>query len=440
MKQMKQIRLIISREYWTRVRRKSFIIATLLTPLAFGLFTVVVSYILQYKSEEAVRIAIVDEGNIFTAGIADEGTIYFKKIDTDVETLKANFDQMDYQGILVTPSIGEMQQANYSARYYTDQKLTLDIEPILVERVRTALRKQKIKTLALDERTLEALNVKVDIEPTPVNSESDIGTPIAGKIAAAIGMVMAFIMYITVFIYGMMVMRSVMEEKTNRIVEVMISSVKPFPLMLGKIIGVGFVGLTQITAWLILIPVMLLAVNFLFGFDIDATSTLTDTPPELAGIDPEVLAAQIAAELGSFNWWLILPLFLIYFLGGYFMYASLFAAVGSAMGDDLGEGQALTIPITIPVILAFYITIAAIQSPNSGLAVWASMFPLFSPIVMPARLAFDPPAWQIITSLIILIGSCMGLVWLSGRIYRVGILLYGKKVSLLEMGRWVFRK
>lgn len=436
---MKQIRLIISREYWTRVRRKSFILATLLTPLAFGLFTVIVSYILQYKSEETVRIAVVDEGGIFTGGIADEDNVYFKYIDTDLEILKENFDQMDYQGILVTPSLGQMQQSNYSARYYTDHKLTLDIEPILIDRVRTALRKHKIKELKLDEKTLKALNVKVDIEPTAVNEASDIGTPLAGKIAAVIGMVMAFVMYITVFIYGMMVMRSVMEEKTNRIVEVMISSVKPFPLMLGKIIGVGFVGLTQITAWLILIPIMLLTVNLIFGFDIEPAA-MGEAPPELVGVDPEVLAAQIAAELGSFNWWLILPLFLLYFLGGYFMYAALFAAVGSAMGDDLGEGQALTIPITIPVILAFYITIAAIQSPNSGLATWASMFPLFSPIVMPARLAFDPPVWQIITSLVILLGSCMGLVWLSGRIYRVGILLYGKKVSLLEMGRWVFRK
>jgi ABC-2 type transport system permease protein len=160
----------------------------------------------------------------------------------------------------------------------------------------------------------------------------------------------------------------------------------------------------------------------------------------MSGIDPEKFVAQVISELQSFNWWLIVPLFLLYFLGGYFMYAALFAAVGSAMGDDLGEGQSLTIPITIPVILAFYITIAAIQSPNSGLATWASMFPLFSPIVMPARLPFDPPWWQVAVSLVLLIATCLALVWLAGRIYRVGILLYGKKVTLWEMGKWVFRK
>lgn len=436
---MKQLKLIISREYWTRVRRKSFIIATLVTPLALGVFTVIVSYILQYESEEVVRIAVVDEGNIFNTGIADEEFVYFKKVDTDVEILKQNFEQMDYQGILVTPSKGQLQQSKYAVEYYTDQKLTLDLEPILVDRVKTALRKQKIKTLELDESTLDALNVKVDIAPKAVNPQADIGTPLAGKIAAMIGMAMAFVMYITVFVYGMMVMRSVMEEKTNRIVEVMISSVKPFPLMLGKIIGVGFVGLTQILAWAIMVPIILLVVNLIFGFDPNAASSMAAPPPELEGVDPQLLVAQISTELASFNWWIILPLFLIYFLGGYFMYAALFAAVGSAMGDDLGEGQSLTIPITIPVILAFYITIAAIQSPNSGLAVWASMFPLFSPIVMPARLAFDPPVWQLITSLLVLLASCVALVWLSGRIYRVGILLYGKKVSLLEMTKWMFR-
>ena len=436
---MRQLRLIIQREYWTRVRRKSFLLATLLTPLAFGVFVVVVNYILQYKSDEAIRIAVIDEGQLFSGGIADEENIFFKIVDTDLATIKENFSSFDYHGILVTPPPGNLQQQQYRARYYTDQKLTLELEPVLIDRLRTALRKHKVAELQLDERSLEALNSQVDIEPKSVTPETVVGTSMAGKIAAVIGMVMAFFMYITVFVYGMMVMRSVMEEKTNRSVEVMISTVKPFPLMLGKIIGVGMVGLTQVLAWAILVPLMLIGVNLLFGFDMSATN-LPEAPPELGDVDPQVLAAQIMTELGTFNWWLILPLFLLYFLGGYFMYAALFAAVGSAMGDDLGEGQSLTIPITIPVILGFYITIAAIQSPNSGLAIWASYFPLFSPIVMPARLPFDPPWWEITISLTLLIGTCIGLIWLSGRIYRVGILLYGKKVTLWEMSKWVFRK
>lgn len=244
-------------------------------------------------------------------------------------------------------------------------------------------------------------------------------------------------MYMTVFIYGMMVMRSVMEEKTNRIVEVMISSVKPFQLMLGKIIGVGAVGLTQVAIWAILIPTMSFLVTLLFGFD----SAQMNTSMPAAEINPDDTEAMIALAMGELtgqNWALILPLFILYFLGGYFLYSSLFAAVGSAMGDDLGEGQALTLPITIPVIIAFYIMFVAVQAPNSSLAVWASIFPLFSPIVMPARLAFEPPMWEILLSIAVLIASCTFFVWLSGRIYRVGILMYGKKVTFKELGKWLF--
>ena len=166
--------------------------------------------------------------------------------------------------------------------------------------------------------------------------------------------------------------------------------------------------------------------------------------PDLAGggadIDMEEMEGviqMVMLELYSLNWWLILPLFVFYFLGGYFLYASMFAAVGSAMGDDLGEGQALTIPITIPVILALYIMMVAVRSPDSSLAVWSSIFPLFSPIVMPARLAFSPPVWQIILSVLVLAGSSVFFVWLSARIYRVGILMYGKKVTLKELGKWM---
>ena len=158
-------------------------------------------------------------------------------------------------------------------------------------------------------------------------------------------------------------------------------------------------------------------------------------------IDPEeveFMARQVLEELKAQRWVVILPLFIFYFLGGYFLYASLFAAVGSAMSDDMGEGQALTIPITIPVVMAFYIMFAAIRAPQSSLAIWSSIFPLFSPIVMPARLAFDPPVWEIVVSMIVLAATSIFFVWLSGRIYRVGILMYGKKVNLRELGKWLF--
>lgn len=440
---MDKLWLIIKREYLTRVTRRSFILATLLTPLAFGLFFVVAGLIFQYESDDSRRIAIIDEGDIFDRSIKDEENLYFKFVDTDLETLRQNFDDFDYDGILVVPEIKDLMSTRHTIYYYADKQPTLDIDALIRERVRGQMRDYKIEALQLDPQQLEALDTRIELEPEPIDDDSADASKLTGAIAAGIGGIMGIIMYIVVFIYGMMVMRSVMEEKTSRIVEVMISSVRPFQLMLGKIVGVGAVGLTQVAIWAILIPIIILVSSLLFGIDSSAQMEMAQQQPGAASFNPEDTEAMIALaieELQSLNWWLILPMFIFFFLGGYFLYSSLFAAVGSAMGDDLGEGQSLTIPITIPVILAFYIMIVAIQAPNSSLAVWSSIFPLFSPIVMPARLAFSPPVWEVVLSVVLLAATAIFFVWLSGRIYRVGILMYGKKVTLKELGKWLFYK
>jgi ABC-2 type transport system permease protein len=437
---MDKLWLIIKREYLTRVTRKSFLLATFLTPLAMGLFIVVVTLIFSYQSDDSKRIAIVDQGNILTGNIASESNIFFRKMDVDLETLKADFPNEDFNGILYLPPIEDVMDQSYQIYFYSDEKLTLDVEPVIMGGVRRALREYKINQLQLDKRQLAALDTDIELEPRPITPAAENNTgKLASKIAAIMGFAMGFVMYLTVFIYGMMVMRSVMEEKTSRIVEVMISSVKPFQLMMGKIIGVGAVGLTQLAIWLVLFPLILFVTSFFFGVEpaqLEASSTAAQIDPEEA----QAIVTQILDELYRLNWWVIIPLFILYFLGGYFIYSSLFAAVGSAMGDDLGEGQSLTLPITIPVLLAFYIMIASVESPNSSLAVWSSIFPLFSPIVMAARIPYDPPVWQILLSLLLLVGTAIGLVWVSGRIYRVGILMYGKKVKFKELVRWMFVK
>lgn len=437
---MNKLWLIIKREYLTRVKRRSFILATLLTPLALGLFIAVITVIFSYESDESKRIAIIDEGNILEGNIAAEGNIFFRSVDDDLESLKQRMVAEGYNGILYLPPVEDVLKQSYEIYFYSDEKLTLDVEPVILRGVRRALREYKINALQLDKRQLAALDTDIELEPRPISVEAEGNTgKLAGKIAAVMGFVMGFVMYLTVFIYGMMVMRSVMEEKTSRIVEVMISSVKPFQLMMGKIIGVGAVGLTQLAIWLVLFPLIFLTSSLFFGVD----PAQVDAPGAAAQLDPEetqALVMQVVGELANINWWAVIPLFIAYFLGGYFIYASLFAAVGSAMGDDLGEGQSLTIPITIPVLLAFYIMIATIESPNSSLSIWSSIFPLFSPIVMAARIPYEPPVWQLLLSMVLLIGTAVGLVWLSGRIYRVGILMYGKKVTLKELFRWMFVK
>jgi ABC-2 type transport system permease protein len=218
----------------------------------------------------------------------------------------------------------------------------------------------------------------------------------------------------------------------------MMSSVRPFDLMMGKIIGAGLVGLTQVVAWVVLSGAVSLLVPLVAGVG-PVEPPLT---PGSAPVDPEMMqdtGMRLMAELSKQNWPLLIGAFIIYFLGGYFIYASMFAAVGSAMGDDLGEGQSLTLPAVLPLILAFYIVaMAGWRNPDSGLMVFASIFPLFSPVAMPFRLAFNPPWWQVATSLLLVVGSAVFFVWLAGRIYRVGILMYGKKVTLKEMWKWTF--
>lgn len=439
---MSNLWLIIKREYITRVRRKSFILATLLTPLGIALFAVVANAVLSYENDNVQRIAVIDDGNLFKGAMPDENGLYFRFVDQPLAQVQqeAGADK-DYAAILIIPEIKNPRSRNFRAQLLSDETLSIDAQERIRSRLKDAVRSHKIEALDIDQQTLASLDTDVTIKVQSLTESADgevEDRSMASAIGAGIGTAMGFLMYASVFFYGMMVMRSVMEEKTNRIVEVIISSVKPFTLLLGKIIGVGAVGLTQVTAWIVMIPALFFVASLIFGFDAQPAQ-LADGP-QMDAEEMQSMAEKLIAGLSNLNWWIIIPCFLLYFLGGYLMYAALFAAVGSAMGDDMGESQTLTIPITIPVILALYIMLAAIQNPNSSLAVWSSIFPLFAPIVMPARLAFDPPLWQILASLLSVFLFSGLMIWLAARIYRVGILNYGKKSTLKDMGRWITAK
>ncbi|MEO0732295.1 MAG: ABC transporter permease [Bacteroidota bacterium] len=441
---MNNLWLVIQREYITRVRRKAFILATLLTPLGLAVFFIVAQFIFSYGNDQEQRIAVVDEGGVFTSPIQDANGLYFKFTDEPLDSLKADIrasKEDAYSAILVVPEIKNPRAKDVRVQYLSDEPLAIDLELSIRRRLEKALRKYKTEALELDAQAIAALETDVDIraKKVTVTEGENADNSLAGIIGAGLGSIMGFLMYLSIFIYGMMVMRSVMEEKINRIVEVVISSVRPTTLLLGKIVGVGAVGLTQVLAWMILIPGVIFLVSIIFGFDANAAQQMPQSP-DIDPVEMQSMVERVINGLGEINWWLIVPSFLIYFLTGYFMYSAMFAAIGSAMGDDLGEGQSLTIVVFIPVILAFYIMMAAIQAPNSSLATWSSMFPLFAPIVMPARLPFAPPVWQVLLSLALCIGFSFFMVWLAGRIYRVGILSYGKKGSLKDMSRWIFSK
>ena len=438
---MNKLLLIIQREYISRVTSKSFILTTLLTPLAIVLFTAVVTLIFSYETDEVQNIAVVDEAKILDGSIRDEENLFFHFENQPLKEVLAGMEKSSYSGVLYIPEIKEVMDKKYTVFYYASKQPGLSIQFKIRERVEDALKDFKIVKLNLDKALIAALDTKVILEPEPLSKDDVDSSRLTSAISAIMGMAMGFIMYMTVFIYGMMVMRSVMEEKMNRIVEVMISSVKPFQLMLGKIIGVGGVGLTQVLIWVILVPVLLFITRLIMGIDLTTNMSMAQgAAPEFNPDDMQAMVALAMKEFNQINWWLIVPLFMLFFLGGYFLYSSLFAAVGSAVGDDMGESGSLTLPITIPVILALYIMMQSVESPDSSLSRWSSMFPLFSPIVMPARLAFNPPWWEVALSLTLLIGTAMFFVWISGRIYRVGILLYGKKAGIKELVKWVFMR
>lgn len=445
---MNKLWLIIRREYLTRVTKKTFIIATLGTPVAILLFILVVGWIFNNNADN-LKLAVKDDSGVGihndTTNLGDTKTIVFKAAnDVSLDQLRETYEAEGYNGVLHVKPFGDNLNRELQITYYSDKQLGIASKETIERKVEKKVQRFKIEASPIDDVELENLiNTDVSLTETPADKAKEQeqkdkgGKASSAEIASALGMFMGFLMYMVVFIYGSMVMRSVMEEKTNRIVEVMMSSVKPFQLMMGKIVGVGFVGLTQVTIWAILVPLVGFVGGLMMPVNPDA---LPETGATQADVEEmEFMFTQIYDSIASQNWYAILPLFILFFLGGYFLYSSLFAAVGSAIGDDLGEGQSLTIPIVIPVIMALYIMIAVIANPNSSMATWSSMIPLFSPIVMPARLAFNPPVWEIALSLIILLGSAIFFVWLSGRIYRVGILLYGKKANFKEIAKWLFR-
>ncbi len=440
---MNKLWLIVQREYLTRVTKKTFILTTLLTPLGILVFTLVAGLIFSYDTDKTQKIAIVDSSQLLNENFESAHNVTYEFSNKDLDTLKAMTLRKEYDGVLYIPSLDSLNSKRHQIFYYSDDKLSLETSMNIRDKVKARIKDYKIVKMGIDPSKLDNLKISVSLDPEPISDNVEDTSSMSTVVGSILGGVMGYLMFFIILFYGMMVLKSVMEEKTNRIVEIIISSVKPFQLMLGKIIGIGGVGFTQIAIWCILVPLMLIPAQLIFGID---TSSI---PTE--GLDPEQLQQQmndaagfgyndIMSELKSQNWLMIIPLFIFYFLGGYFIYTSLFAAVGSAIGDDINESNALMMPIMMPIILAVYIMFRVVALPQSNLAIWSSIFPLTSPIIMPARLAAGVPVWQLLASMACLILSCVFFIWLSGRIYRVGILMYGKKASFKELAKWIFYK
>lgn len=447
---MNKLWLIIKREYLVRVKKRSFIITTLLTPLGIGLLVVLSAYLTAKGGQSSKRVLVKDDSGIFSEAKIESKLYTYDFSKAPLNKLKEDYKTQNYDLLVYIPEFSDLSRTEHQVQYYSQEKLSISTIESIENKIGAAFKSYKIDQSGIDKSVYNSFKMDIDLENGAATGDladksggEDTSSKLSIMIGTMLGGIMGFIMYMVIFVYGGMVMRSVMEEKINRIVELMISSVKPTQLMLGKVLGVGGVGLTQLAIWLLLIPIVIIGASFIVGGGMDAAQMqeLTNQAGSMPVEDLNKFEfGNIVRELNNMNWALIIPLFIIFFFGGYFIYSSLFAAIGSAIGDDMGEGQQLMLPIMIPVILAFVMMQGTLQNPNGGMAIFGSLFPLTSPIIMPSRLAFDPPMWQVGLSVLLLVASCWFFAWLAGRIYRVGILMYGKKVSFKELGKWIMYK
>jgi ABC-2 type transport system permease protein len=436
---MNKIWLVIKREYLTRVRNRSFILSTILLPLFFIGFIFASAYFAA-SSTEKQKVAVSDSNGIFKTSFQDEKLITYEFPD---DVTPDNFKEKGYSAFLKIPN--DYSSPEDSISLISTKQLGMDAEDKIKDQIDNAIRNQAFLKNNIDKKILDSINklnengmyhfrtvVKQGKKTEKSNSALSYG----------IGYGSGFLIYITLFIYGAAVMRGVMEEKMNRIAEVIISSVKPFQLMVGKIIGIAAVGLTQLLIWLVLIVLLsTISTSFFSPETLQHAQAMNSSMGAAANNSAAINFLHAKNTFLSANWALIIPCFLFYFLAGYLFYASLFAAVGSVVNEDPQEAQSLMLPITMPIILSFVIMTTAVGKPDSPIAVWGSIIPFSSPIVMMGRIpSGNVPGWQIIVSMLSLIAGFILTTMLAAKIYRTGILLYGKKVTFKEMGKWLFRK
>jgi ABC-2 type transport system permease protein len=442
---MNKIGLIIRREYLTRIRNKTFLISTFLLPLVIVLF-IAVTVFLAMKGRSSHRIAVVDQNGYFKDYLKSDSTIYFD-FSPGIDTL--NYPEKNCSAVLIIPVLNEGQRTIYRLKY--KKQLGLSNVDDLEKRINSAITDHLIYTKTNITRSrLDSIRAASDIgELQTFSDEGKKSQASSQGLSYAVGYACGFLIYLLTFIYGAMVMRGVMEEKTSRVAEVIVSSVKPFPLMLGKIIGIGAVGLTQFLLWIVLIIVLFTGAQAFIPHEL--LQEVNHIQQANAMGNAQVAQSSEAARqifvvkqsIQSTNWLMIIGCFAYYFIGGYLFYASLFAAVGSVVNEDPQEAQSLLLPITMPIIFSFLVMSIAIQDPGGSLAVWSSMIPFSAPIVMMARIPYGVPntvpVWQLLLSMALLAGGFLFSVWMAGKIYRTGILLYGKKPTWKTMWKWAFK-
>lgn len=436
---LSKIGIIIGREYSVRVKKKSFILTTVLTPVFMAAVILIPSLIMLYQGKNQQKVMFVDRSGLVQPYFQSGESVQYSFADanSDMEQMKADFKDLGVDILVFVSPLDE--DNNVSLTTYSKEPVSLETKNDLSRKVETAVRDYKLK--AYDIVGYEDIMAKVSTSvPVEALTLTEDGGEKEDSVEAymVIAYIMSFLIYIFTFMFGNMVMRGVIEEKSNRIVEVIVSSVSSFELMMGKIIGVAGVALTQFIIWILLTLLLVVGGGLIFGADVMSAGA-GDVIAAGEGVT-ETMASGILGGLASLNIPYLLVFFLIYFLLGYLLYASMFAAVGSAVDNEAETGQ-LAMPITIPLMLGLFIMLHTFQHPSSGLSFWASIIPFTSPMVMLARLPFGVvPGWQLALSIVLLLLTFIFVTYISARIYRVGILMYGKKATFKDLYKWMKSK
>lgn len=436
---MKKTLLIIGREYLSRVRKKSFILLTILVPLLFiGMYAVI--FFLAFKGSNEVKyVRIIDESRVFLNRFKDSKTLKFSYPAASPEEEKEKIMDLDDTFLLHIRTAGNA--APPQAELISKKQAGIGTINQIEEQMEEVLRNKTLREAGIDTSVIGTLRTDVSLFTARITEKGEEKSSAGATYGVAFAS--CILIYMFIFIYGVQVMRGVIEEKTSRIVEVVISSVKPFQLMMGKIIGIALVGLTQFLLWILLTVTAAGIVSAAFMDEQplpEMNAAGVSAPGTPAGVDADANFAQdILGALGTIDLPFILACFIFYFLGGYLLYSALFAAVGSAV-DNETETQQFMLPVTIPLLFAYISSFGLIDSPDSPLLFWLSIIPFTSPVSMLVRLPFGVPGWQIALSAGLLVAGFLFTVWIASRIYRTGILMYGKKVTFRELGKWLFYK
>jgi ABC-2 type transport system permease protein len=435
---MNHLSLIIKREYLNKVRNKSFIIMTFLSPLLMVAIFSLVAYLSQLNNDKIRFISVLDESGLFLNQFENNDNLKFQMLEgMTLEQAKQNAQESEVYGLLYIPQTESIDELAERITFYSEDSPSLLVMDNIEDIIQAKANSIKLSESGIDAELIKSLRVNIDtqLETFGGKETSKLGSGLKLIFGGAAG----YLLFMFIIIYGNMIMRSVIEEKTSRIIEVIISSVKPRKLLLGKIFGTSLAGVTQFLAWVILIGVLSFVVSSIFGIDISTAPSqqqeMMQQLQQTGGMQGTV--TEVMNELYNLPIVNLVVMFLLFFIGGYLLYASMYAAIGAAV-DSETDTQQFMLPMLLPLILGVYVGFfTVIEDPHGTVSQVFSFIPFTSPVVMLMRIPFGVPIWQQILSVVILFATFMGTVWVAAKIYRVGILMYGKKPSYKELIKWL---